>query len=167
MRSPIPIFLCLLALTAISCKSKVAPRTTEVSEWIVKPPDFKVGDMDKNGRLIFWQIDAHDHMEPFILQDEYGVILANNGEVESPTPRYILACNSTKRIVDTNDFKVFLTEVNQIPRNSTIGRYDTCSIPRAYGLSNDVCHGFVKALTDRGLIIETECRGVCYCPNRN
>ncbi len=157
----------LLSLIDLSCKSKASRTTTEVQEWVMQPPSFKVGDLDKNGRLIFCDINAFDHMEPFILQDEYGVILANSGEEEAPTPRYILACNSTKVIVDTNDFNVFLAAVNKIPRNSTIGRYDKCSSPWAYGLSKDVCDRFEKALTDRGLIIETESRGACCCPNRN
>ena len=123
--------------------------------------------MDADGRLIFWQIDAFDHMEPFILKDEYGVVLANEGGEEAPTPRYILAQQRTKEIMNTTDFAVFEAALSKVPRGSTVGRYDTCSVPRAWGLPDAVVEQFKSALRNQNLSVVTEDRSVCYCPNNN
>jgi hypothetical protein len=164
-RSAAVIAIPVLALLVVQCgdRGKVDPPRPPAPT----PEVFRVGDVDKEGHLVFWQIDATDHVEPFILKDEYGVVLANNSGEQSPLPRYILAQQSTKKITDTTDFSVFLSALATIPRGSTVGRYDTCSLPRAWGLPDRVCKQFEQALKNRGLAVETENRGVCYCPYNN
>jgi hypothetical protein len=155
--------IALVAAFVVQCgdRSKVAPPRPPARPAVV----FKVGDVDADGRLIFWQIDAFDHMEPFTLKDDYGVILANEGGEEAPSPRYILAQQSTKEITNTTDFSIFVAALAKVPRGSTVGRYDTCSVPRAWGLPIAVIDKFEAALKDRNLVIVSDERGVCYCPN--
>ena len=148
-----------------SCNRPVAAGPTEDTNAWVEPLVFKVGDSDKDGRLIFWQVDAFDHMAPFILKDEYGVVLANDGGEEAPSPRYILAQQATKEITNTTDFAVFAAALENVPIGATVGRYDTCSMPRAWGLPDSVIKQFEAALKLRNLVVVTDNRGVCYCPN--
>ena len=145
-----------------SCdQSEVAPTRPTA------PPEveFKVGGVDDGGRLVFWQIDAFDHMQPFVLKDEYGVVLANEGGEEAPSPRYILARQSTKEITNTTDFAEFVAALAKVPRGSTVGRYETCSVPREWGLPDAIIVQFEAALKDRNLVVVTDDRSVCYCPN--
>ena len=159
MRSLFPLIISLLCA---GCGQEPAPAPIP---WVVAPPDFKVGDLDKNGRLIFWSINAFDHMEPFVLhEDDYGTVLYNDGTYDRPAARYILAFQNTCEIVHTSDFAEFKRALAKVPRGSAIGLFDTCSVPRTAGLPEAVTAQFKKALSDAGLrVIDT--RGVCYCPN--
>ena len=162
-----PFVACLLLL---GCEKKSPwsghskPAVTPMPAVASTP--FKVGDLDKDGRLIFWSIDASDHVEPFVLhKDEYGVVLYNDGTEEKPVARYIFACQGTREVLNTADFAAFQQALAKISRWSTVGSYDTCSVPRSHGLPQNVIRQFAQALTDAGLEVETEDRVVCYCPN--
>lgn len=142
------------------------PATTAPSAAAPSKPNFKVGDLDGAGRLIFWSINAFDHVEPFILHhDDFGVVLYNDGSEDNPVPCYIIAFQSTRDIVRTGDFAAFKHALTRVPKGSVIGRYDTCSVPRAYGLPSSVVMQFEQALTDAGVKVEKDARHVCYCPN--
>jgi hypothetical protein len=159
-------YIALAAVILISgCGPK--PATTPPSSAGPAQASFKVGGLDGAGRLIFWSIDAFDHVEPFILhQDDFGVVLYNSGSEDSPIPRYIIAFQGTREIVHTGDFEAFKHALSRVPKGSIVGRYDTCSVPRAYGLPSSVVMQFEQSLTDAGLKVEDDARGVCYCPNR-
>jgi hypothetical protein len=159
----------VIALAAIiliaGCGPK--PATTPSSSSGPAQASFKVGDLDGAKRLIFWSIDAFDHVEPFILhQDDFGVVLYNDGSEDSPVARYIIAFQSTREIVHTGDFAAFKHALSRVPKGSVVGRYDTCSVHRAYGLPSSVVMQFEQSLTDAGLRVEEDARVVCYCPNR-
>lgn len=129
---------------------------------------FKIGDLDAQGRLIFWTIDAFDHIEPFVLrEDDYGVVLYNDGSEEKPVARYVVAFQGTREIVSTGDFGEFQKALAKIPKGASAGRYNTCSVPREYGLDEDTISKFEDALGDAGVTVKDEGRGVCYCPNSN
>lgn len=150
-----------------SCRPEPASNTASPSPLVHPQATFKVGDLDKDGRLIFWSINAFDHNEPFILhKDKYGVVLYNDGSEDHPVARYILAFQSTREIVHTSDFTTFRQALTRVPRGSIVGSYDTCSISRAYGLPSSVVSQFEKALSEAGVKVEEDGRIVCYCPNR-
>ena len=129
---------------------------------------FKIGDLDDRGRLVFWSIDAGDHVEPFTLrEDDFGAVLYNGGTEHQPVAGYILAFQATREIVHTDDFAVFKAALARIPRGSVIGRYDTCTLRRSYGLPESVTSQFEEALSDAGLRVEQVARTVCYCRNHN
>jgi hypothetical protein len=130
---------------------------------------FKIGDLDDKGRLIFWSMDAGDHVEPFTLRDNdhYGVVLYNSRMDGQPDARYIVAFQGSREIVHTDDFVVFKAALARIPRGSVIGRYDTCTLRRAYGLPDSIKSQFEKALGGAGLRVEEDARTVCYCRDQN
>ena len=148
------------------CEQKpTASGPVPVKRTIVSSPSFKVGELDKEGRLIFWSINAYDHEEPFVLhQDAYGVVLYNDGNEANPHARYIFASQSPREIVNTDDLAVFKQALAKVPRGSKVGRYDTCTMPRSYGLPEQIISRFYQALTKAGLKEEEETRRVCYCP---
>ncbi|MBL9182586.1 MAG: hypothetical protein JNN17_10620 [Verrucomicrobiaceae bacterium] len=125
-----------------------------------------VGELNKDGRLIFWTIDAFDHEEPFVLSHEdYGVILINEGDEKTPKAIYKYASQrgDTTRIVSTSSFEEFKALVNQIPKGSALAVFATCSVPRHWGLKESVVQQFNKTLEASGLSLVE--RGVCYCPS--
>ncbi|WP_050027213.1 hypothetical protein [Verrucomicrobium sp. BvORR034] len=130
------------------------------------PPlqDWRIGDVDEEGNLVFMTMDAFDHTEPFLLRDPYEVLLMNDGTEEAPKARYVVAERATRRITDTYDYAEYLREIQRIPPGSVVGWFDTCSVPRAYGLPDAVKLACESALSAAGLQVETDGRGVCYCP---
>lgn len=165
--SPMKLFAFAAFLLLGACSREKSPRflADQTIPSIPVTESFHVGDLNKDGRLNFWSIDAFDHIEPFVLQEEFGVVLYNGGSETQPVTHYILACQSTRNIINTADFSRFQEALSKIPKGTVVGRYDTCSVSRAYGLSEPVIIQFGEALTKAGLTIEN--RSVCYCPNRN
>ncbi|MGC4014351.1 MAG: hypothetical protein QM755_07525 [Luteolibacter sp.] len=133
----------------------------------VVTPDYHPGDLDGDGNLVFWTVDASDHQAPFILHGECGVVLVNAGDEVHPKPRYILGRQSTREIVDTVDPEMFRSALGKIPAGTAVRRYETCSMPRCHGLSEEQVEEFKKSVTDAGLVMESQVTPVCYCPDRN
>jgi hypothetical protein len=133
----------------------------------MKPSDFEVGEYNKDGRLVFWEIDAYDHLEPFVLYEDYGVMLVNEGGEEAPSSLYILAIQKTKEVITTNDFEEFKRQLSQIPNDVAVGRYGTCSLPRTWGLPDQLVASYDAAITALEPTHKIEDWSVCYCPNRN
>jgi hypothetical protein len=156
----------LACLLLLSCEQKSASYgPPPVKPRIVAAPSFKVGELNQKGRLIFWSIDAYDHEEPFALhEDAYGVVLYNDGSEAKPQARYIFASQRTREIVNTDDLTVFKQALAKVPRGTKVGCYDTCTMPRSYGLPQQIISRFYQALTKAGLTLEEETRRVCYCP---
>ena len=127
--------------------------------------DFTVSDLTADGYLIFWSMDAFDHIEPFDLRGDFGVLLYNAGNGSKPVAGYVLAIQATRTIVHTTDFQTFRDTLAKVPRGSSIARYETCSVPRAYGLPEKQVSKFLEALSEAALQVKGE--SVCYCPNRN
>lgn len=69
--------------------------------------------------------------------DEYGVMLVNDGGEEDPSPRYIIAIAKTRTVVDTKDLDLFRAVLKRISEGATIFRYDSCTVPRSWGLRNE------------------------------
>ena len=126
----------------------------------------RVGEMNDAGRLLFWRLNDASNGEPFFLSpgDDYGAILINQGSDSRPLARYVFASQSTGKVLDTRNYSEFRKALAAVPKSSTIGIYETCSISRAYGLPMEVIDDFEKALQQSGSRIEREdARTVCYC----
>lgn len=124
----------------------------------------RVGEYNEEGRLVFWEIDAFDHMEPFVLREDYGVLLLNEGGEVAPKPLYILAFQKTKEIFRSHDLEEFKAELAKVPKGAVVGRFETCTMPRSWGLPEEQRKTFRNALDERELVIEVDGRIVCYCP---
>ncbi|MFK7850550.1 MAG: hypothetical protein AB8D78_06185 [Akkermansiaceae bacterium] len=95
--------------------------------------------------------------------DTYGVMLVNEGGKKHPSPRYILAMAKTRTLVDTKDIEVFRAMVKRLPKGATVFEYDSCTVPRSWGLKDEQYIAYNKALKDAGLEISEETRRTCYC----
>ena len=100
------------------------------------------------------------------LQDDYGVMLINEGGEKDPTPRYILAIRKTRTLVDTRDLAVFRLGLATLAKGSTIYQYDSCTVPRSYGLTQAQHDAFYGAIKKAGLKLGEDKeldRLICYC----
>lgn len=103
---------------------------------------------------------------PVVLVDDYGLMLINEdigGQNQKPQPRFIVACKNSRRLVDTQDLKIAALALSTIPTGSRIRWYDSCTMPRSYGLPASVYHDFHAAIKNSGLIILDEPNITCYC----
>lgn len=76
----------------------------------------------------------------------------------------MVAERATRRITDTYDYAEYLREVKRIPPGAVVGWFDTCSVPRAYGLPDAVNLACESAMSQASLQVVTDGRGVCCCP---
>ncbi|BCU77292.1 hypothetical protein [Luteolibacter sp. LG18] len=154
-----------VVLAAAGCNKPRPGGSMAIVPAAVREPDYHPGDLDAAGKLVFWTVDAFDHQAPFILRGECGVVLANAGNETHPRPRFIFARQSTREIVDTEDPAVFRAVLAKVPAGTAVLRYETCSVPRCFGLSEGQVGDFTQAITDAGLALESEVETVCYCPD--
>lgn len=99
-----------------------------------------------------------------VLQDEYGVMLVNDGNENKPVPRYILAIRKSCTLVDTRDIEVFRAALGKVPKGTKMNQYDSCTVPRSWGLSDAEIKAFERAITRTGLSVSNEDRRItCYC----
>ena len=98
--------------------------------------------------------------------DDYGVMLVNDGWEEDPSPRYILAIAKTRTLIDTKDLELFKAMLKRIPKGSTLHSYDSCMVPRSYGLKKGDFDAYETAFKDLGLKISEDARTTCYCKSR-
>ncbi len=103
---------------------------------------------------------------PVVLVDDYGLMLINEdigGQNQKPQPRFIVACKSSRQLVDTQDLKIAALALSTIPTGRRIRWYDSCTMPRSYGLPASVHHDLQTAIKNSGLIILDEPNITCYC----
>ena len=128
--------------------------------------DLRVGEVNEEGQLLFWRLNDLPGGDPFFLRpgDDYGAILINQQIEDRPLARYILASQSTRRVLDTLNFSEFRRALASIPHTATIGIYGTCTVSRASGLPIGVFESFDKALQRSGAKVDPERpRIICYC----
>lgn len=95
--------------------------------------------------------------------DRYGVMLINDGDREKPSPRYILAIAASRTVIDTKDLAVFEAALAKIPKGSVIYTYDSCIVPRSWGLSAGQRASYEALFIKHGLKHGAEERITCYC----
>ena len=166
------IILILISGALIQCKPRTtvtgpsAPSSSAVSRTPDLPTvDFTVGSLTEGGRLNFWSIDAFDHIQPFVLKGDYGVVLYNAGSDSEPIACFVVAMQATRTIIHTTDYQIFKDAIARIPRGSTVANFHTCSMPMSHGLLDEDINKFESVLSGAELIITDE--EVCYCPNKN
>jgi hypothetical protein len=156
VRFPPKVLFILLPLLFIGCTDD---EPVTLSRPVAKP-QYKVGDLNSSGELVFWTMGAD---VPFALHDEYGVMLINDGDEKQPVPHYIFACQSTKEIVDTHDFATFTARLDKVPQGTLVGWYETCTVLRSWGLAEATKSKFAASFDKRKLRTSTDGRIVCYC----
>lgn len=96
-------------------------------------------------------------------EDEYGVMLVNDGWEEDPSPRYILAIAKTRTLIDTKDLDLFKAMLKRIPKGATLFRYGSCTVPRYWGLKEKDFEAYENAFKELDLKVSEDPRITCYC----
>ena len=100
---------------------------------------------------------------PVVLQDEYGVMLLNDGWEKDPSPRYIFARLSTRTVLITKDLSEFQHALARIPKGTVIHEYGSCTVPRWHGLTDKHFESYNSVFKKLGLKISENSRITCYC----
>lgn len=95
--------------------------------------------------------------------DKYAVMLVNDGGEDSPSPRYILALAESRTVLDTKDLNLFKSVLSKIPKGTTIFEYDSCTVPRSWGLKAAQFDAYTAIFKDLGLKVSEDRRITCYC----
>ena len=118
---------------------------------------------DKKGRIILYTIKAGAFGVPVPLEDNYGILLVNDGDEKQPKPRFILGCRKRKSLLDTHDIRQFKAALSTIPMGSTVYQYDSCTVSRSWGLRGKTFDQFNATLSSRRLRVLKDRRTTCYC----
>lgn len=95
--------------------------------------------------------------------DGFGVMLLNDGLREGKSiPRYILAIEKSRTVIDTTDLKVFRSVLGLIPKGAVVFSYSVCGLP-TFGLDEDADRRFLKAFQELDLKTPPETRITCRC----
>jgi hypothetical protein len=100
---------------------------------------------------------------PVKLVDDFGVMLINTGGEENPSPKFIVGMRQSRTLIETSDPKVAEGALKLIPKGSKIRWYDSCTVPRSYGLPRATRQGFIKAMKTAGLVLLRDEDITCYC----
>lgn len=95
--------------------------------------------------------------------DKFAVMLVNDGGEEDPIPRYILALAESRTVLDTKDLSLFKSVLSKIPKGTTIFEYDSCSVPRSWGLEEAQIEAYTAVFKDLELTVSEDPRITCYC----
>ena len=100
-----------------------------------------------------------------LLKDEVGAMLINDGTQEHPIPRYIVAINGSRTVVDTRDLEIFRQALHSLPHKAEAFFYDSCTMPRSYGLTGPQEKEFNRSFELAGIALRKDIRRItCYCP---
>ena len=113
--------------------------------------------------FVIYRIKGKFAEVPVVLKDEYAIMLINDRVDGIPKARYIFAQLSKRELVDTRDIKEFKAAIASIPKGAEVFEYDSCTVPRWYGLSEDDLNCFFSALEDASIELSDERRLTCYC----
>ena len=103
---------------------------------------------------------------PVVLVDDFGIMLINKGnedENQKPHPRFIVACRSGRKLTDTEDPQIAALALAAIPEGSQIRWYDSCTMPRSFGLPDSVSNDLRAAIKRSKLTLLKEPNITCYC----
>ena len=95
--------------------------------------------------------------------DKVGVMLINDGDEKNPSPRFIVALAATRTVLDTKDLDLFRSVLSRLPRGTSIIEYDSCTIPRSWGLTEQHYEAYCDVFDDLGLKFSEERRITCTC----
>ncbi len=98
------------------------------------------------------------------LKDPLGTMLINDGTEEHPIPRYILGIKSSRTLIDTKDLGTFRSALRALQEPQEVFLYDSCTMPRSWGLTEAQKNGFRESFALSGHTLRDEVkRTTCYC----
>ena len=103
----------------------------------------------------------------FILEDDYGYVVINDGTEKKPKPHYILGSQKDGTVIHYSNKKDFLAAVSNIPSGSTLREYAKCLCPLSYGLTEaQLVYKDIPSLAKaKGIKYSDKCKMYCNCPD--
>ena len=147
---PLVSALVCLIFTGVSGEQKPASPAADPPGEKAKEPPFVIFHINK--------------ATPIELVDEYGVMLTNPGWEDNPSPVFLIALKKGRTLIETGDPQVAANALKVIPKGSKVRWYDSCSVPRGYGLPSSVRTNFKAAIKKAGLKLLEDENITCYCP---
>lgn len=95
--------------------------------------------------------------------DPVAVMLINAGSEEKPIPRYIVALAKGRTVVDTRELDLFRSVLERIPTGTEVFRYDSCTVPRSWGLLEEHFAAYEAVFKELDIKLSAETRITCYC----
>jgi hypothetical protein len=106
-----------------------------------------------------------DDYVPFILEDDYGYVVLNDGTVDDPKPRYILGSQREGTVIHYTTKNEFLAAIAKIPSGATLREYAKCLAPLSWGLKEEqlVCEDVPKIAKEKGINFTEDSKLHCNC----
>ncbi|MBN2704439.1 MAG: hypothetical protein JXR23_09540 [Pontiellaceae bacterium] len=117
---------------------------------------------DTSDELIIYRL-AGDVPVKLMYDDQFAVMLVNDGNEQVPIPRYILAIKNSRTVIDTTDIGLFKMVLSTIPKGSVIFEYDKCTVTGSWGLTAKQYQLYYDLFEDAGLSLDEERRITCNC----
>ncbi len=117
---------------------------------------------DEPERIVLYKRDGI--VVKLLRGDGYGYMFINDGVREGKSiPRYILAIEDSRTVIDTKDLKVFRAVLAALPKGIGISQYSTCGLPMAFGLNDEDSNRFIRTFQEFGIATPPETRITCKC----
>jgi hypothetical protein len=124
------------------------------------------GHLNDDGKLIIHVFSRlkSDNKIPVVLQNDYGIMIFNEGDESNPVARYELSDQKSRTIKTFRAYDELKTALSKIPKNSKIDIYDKCCVPTFYGLKDFSEEDLINFCKSSGLIISDRRFITCTCP---
>ncbi len=162
------IFAILLAITLLSCREK--------PEAMTEKPDMgfsgKVGDVLNNGQFVFHVFESVTDDPPYrnavSVGEDYGIIMFNTGTYDDPILTVKFCSSKEKWIKSVTGMNDILAFIKNLKMGSTLGIYDTCTVPRRAGVPQHLVDRIYKALDARHITVtdQGDDHIFCICPTQ-
>lgn len=152
------------ALALYGCGREVAEKTSKspVTNSKSQRTIHTVGEVGEVGRLATWASKRGSSDVPFLLDDDYGVTLINEGSEKQPRALYVLGSRGKKKVWQTHNINKFQQLVDSIPKEAKVRIYDSCAVSIENGLTKVVMNLYDKTL--KRLKVKNDDRNItCIC----
>lgn len=155
----------VILLTSNGCVSEAEEEQKTAPPTAKSEPERKthsVGQIGTDGRMALWVSKRGTSNIPFPLDDDYGVMLINQGGHAKPSALYVLGSRAQKKVWQTSDVREFERLTGSIPKGAKANVYDSCTVSLRHGLPDTVQDGFDRIC--KRLELNDEDRNItCVC----
>jgi len=139
----------------IGVRSSSAPETRQSQPSL--PPE------QIQGPIVLGEVDNGFRRIPIPLGNDYGFLVLNAGDEDTPKPRVTIGMRVERRIVVCDTIPQFEAALRSLPASTVLHRHDRCLRPAATGLSPDFLEGIEQALARTQVKVAPEANINCIC----
>lgn len=115
------------------------------------------------GPPVLGEVDNGFRRIPIPLSTDYGFLVLNAGDEDSPKPRVAVGMKAERRIVVCDTIPQFEAALRSLPATAVLHRHDRCLRPAATGLSPDFLEGIEQALARTTVKVAPDATITCIC----